>query len=227
MTRSRNRLWLLLAMLCIGGPLCAQPAPNMSFFVTSSGNGAGAGNLAGLDGADARCQSLAMVAGAGSLTWHAYLSTTPHPGFGGELVHARDRIGTGPWFNYAGVEIASDLDDLHASPPTAAQILTETGVPPPFNDHDILTGSEADGTAWEEFPGNPAAPPPNCFNWTRNDEDAYGYVGHSDWFDAQSWSSQHPVQCHPAGLASTGGSGRVYCFAVGGSSNLIFGNGFE
>jgi hypothetical protein len=73
----------------------------MSFFITSKGPGNGAA-LGGLSGADQHCQSLAKAAGAGNKTWHAYLSTS---GSGG--VNARDRIGSGPWYNAKGVQVAS------------------------------------------------------------------------------------------------------------------------
>lgn len=199
----------------------AQGAGAMTFFVTSVGNGAAAGDYGGLAGADARCQSLAAAAGAGARTWRAYLSTAPNFA-GGALVHARDRIGAGPWRNFDGEEVASDLADLHANGVAPALMLTELGTTVPLDEHDILTGTDADGTAIEEFPGNPDAPPPNCFNWTSNAADAYGWVGHEDWVAGQSWIDQHEVLCDQAGLASTAGSGRLYCFALS-----IFGDGFE
>src|ERR1700704_3963288 len=89
-----------------------NPAPRqpMSFFVTSVGLGKGA-NLGGLAGADAHCQQLATAAGAGGKTWHAYLSTQARPGQ--PAVNARDRIGSGPWYNSKGDMIAPDLAHLH------------------------------------------------------------------------------------------------------------------
>jgi hypothetical protein len=156
------------------------------------------------------------------------LSTTPHVGIGGVLVHARDRIGSGPWFNYDGTEIAANLTALHTNQVAPELIKDETGVVPPGNDHDILTGSEPDGTAWEDFPGNPGSPPPNCFNWTSNSDSAYGYVGHTNWVQGQdNWNSRHDTLCHQGGLNSNGGSGRLYCFAVGSDPEPVFGNGFE
>src|SRR6187200_26851 len=80
----------------------AAPPP-MSFFITSTPIGKG-GNLGGLAGADAHCQTLAAAAGAGNRTWRAYLSTQ-----GAGAVNARDRIGAGPWVNAKGQPIARDL----------------------------------------------------------------------------------------------------------------------
>ncbi len=217
-------LMLICAMTCPSA--LAQPAPTMSFFATSVGNGVAGGNYGGLDGADARCQSLAMAVGAGDRTWRAYLSTAPIMGFGGVLVHARDRIGTGPWYNFDGTEVAANVANLHTNGITPALILTELGMLVPTNEHDILAGTLPDGTAMEQFPGNPMAPGPTCFNWTSNDAGAYGYVGHSDWIVGQSWNSQHEVFCDQAGLASTAGSGRIYCFAVA-ASEVLFRDGFE
>ena len=82
----------------------------MSFFITSVGMGKGA-NLGGLAGADAHCQLLATAANAGDRTWHAYLSTQARNGQA--AVNARDRIGTGPWYNATGAVIAQDNAVLH------------------------------------------------------------------------------------------------------------------
>src|SRR5205814_5157587 len=103
-------------VLCIAGSYVAiaQQGPArrtlMSFFVTSVPIGDG-GNLGGLAGADAHCQKLATAVGAGDCTWHAYLSTQARPGR--SAVNARDRIGTGPWYNVNGELIARDLAHLH------------------------------------------------------------------------------------------------------------------
>ena len=128
--RSRTLVTCLAALLLIGGSAAAQSDPSMSFFVTSVGNGADGGNYGGLAGADARCQSFAGAVGAGDLTWRAYLSTVPIDDgltIFGELIHARDRIGEGPWYNFDGDEVASDVDDLHASQIPNALMLTELG----------------------------------------------------------------------------------------------------
>lgn len=215
-----------VASLVAADRLAAQPSPTMSFFATSAGNGAQGADYDGLDGADARCQSLATLAGAGDRTWRAYLSTAPIVGFGGVLVNARDRIGSGPWFNFNGVQVAADVATLHADGIAPNLVRTELGASVPASEHDILTGTRPDGTALDQFPGNPNAPAPTCFNWTSNAADAYGFVGHSDWIEGQSWNSQHEVLCDPAGLASTAGSGRLYCFALGVAAPL-FADGFE
>src|SRR3954449_10626676 len=82
-----------------------KPAANMGFFVTSS-NPKG-GNLGGLAGGDALCQSLAQAAGAGGKNWHAYLSSS--------TVDAKTRIGNGPWYNFKSELIASNVADLHSA----------------------------------------------------------------------------------------------------------------
>ncbi len=182
----------------------AMPNTTMSFFVTSVGNGAQGGNLGGLSGADAKCQALAGAAGAGARTWHAYLSTdTP-------MVNAKDRIGTGPWFNQAGVMVASSLTTLHEGV-AGPLILTELGdlVPSAPLDHDILTGSMADGSLQADK---------TCDNWTNNTDDFGAQVGHADIapedLGDESWNSQHDPQCSKDGLESTAGTGRTYCFAI-------------
>jgi hypothetical protein len=185
---------------------------SMSFFVTSAGNGAAGGNYGGLAGADARCQSLADAVGAGDRTWRAYLSTSPIQGAPGELVHARDRIGTGPWVNAAGELVADNVDALHADGIAADLMLTEQGGTVPSEEHDILTGSDANGMALPFFPDNDASPPPTCFNWSAGEANAWVWVGHTDGTGTE-WIDAHGTSCDPDGLASTAGSGRLYCFA--------------
>jgi len=205
-----------LALLC-AVPTHAQQA-NMSFFVTSVGLGKGA-DLGGLAGADAHCQKLATSVGAGSKTWHAYLSTQ-----GAGAVNARDRIGKGPWVNAKGVTIAKNVAELHgANNLTKQTALTEKGdinngrgdTP---NKHDILTGSQADGTA---FAGDQDR---TCKNYTSSTQGAV-MLGHADRSGLteeppqKSWNSSHPSRgseggCSQADLRSTGGDGLMYCFAV-------------
>jgi hypothetical protein len=215
------RLSLLVAVaaasLAMTGGAFAQNAKNMSFFVTSAGLGKG-GDLGGLAGADAQCQKLAEAAGAGSKTWHAYLSAGATKD--GPAVNARDRIGKGPWVNAKGVTIAKNLKELHGKNNITKQTaLTEKGdvvngrgdTP---NEHDMLTGSTPDGKA---FPGNVSL---TCNNWTSSQ---YGSaeLGHADRQGlvdtdiARSWNSSHMSRaCGQADLVATGGSGRFYCFAA-------------
>lgn len=178
----------------------------MSFFVTSEGSGELGGNLGGLEGADAICQRLAEAVGS-NRTWRAYLST--------DTVDARDRIGDGPWFNQAGALIANDVEELHDENTVfngnPNLILDENGVVAPVNEHDILTGTLADGTRAEGL---------NCNNWTSNDETLTQnpQVGHSDIpadpMFSPSWNSAHvSANCSQAGLTQRGGAGRLYCFA--------------
>jgi hypothetical protein len=205
-----------LAFLFIA-PVQAQQA-NMTFFVTSAGPGKGA-DLGGLSGADQHCQQLATSAGAGAKTWHAYLSTQ-----GNGAVNARDRIGKGPWVNAKGATVAKDVAELHGTNNLTKQTaLSEKGevtngrgdTP---NRHDILTGSQPDGTA---FTG---ADDRTCKNYTSSTQGAV-MVGHADRQGlrdddaSKSWNSSHPSRgpdggCSQADLRSTGGDGLFYCFAI-------------
>ena len=193
----------------------------MGFFVTSAGPGDGA-NLGGLAGADAHCQKLAAAVGAGGRTWRAYLSTGFAPP-NRAAIHARDRIGKGPWFNAKGVLIAADLAQLHDGNNLNKQTaLTEKGTivngrgdTPTM--HDILTGSRPDGTAYSSFPNQPDM---SCGEWTRNGAGS-AMIGHHDrmgpsadpW--AVSWNSSHGTSgCGKDDLPKTGGAGLFYCFAA-------------
>lgn len=210
--------------LAAGWSVMAANAPGMSFFVTSKGSGKG-GNLGGLAGADALCQDLAKAAGAGNRTWAAYLSTQ-----GPNAVNAKDRIGTGPWYNAKGVLIAQNVAALHQTTVnvTADTALDEKGQPVPSValgpdglslplekqsgvEHDILTGTQADGTAF------PAGEDRTCRNWTSG-ADGAAMLGHHDRRGlapgVTPWSAAHPSQgCSQEKLVATGGSGRLYCFA--------------
>ena len=189
-------------------PAVAQDASTMTFFVTSTGLGDGA-NLGGLAGADAHCQKLAEAAGSTGKTWAAYLSA--------EGTDAKDRIGAGPWQNFKGDVIATDVASLHSDTNniTKQTALTETGAlvngrGDTPNQHDILTGSNPDGTL---------AAGQTCGDWTLNGEGA-AIVGHSDRMGlddsapAKSWNSSHPSRgCSQDNLVGTGGAGLFYCFA--------------
>ncbi len=189
----------------------------MTFFITSAGPGDGA-NLGGIEGADAHCETLAAAAGVGGMGWAAYLSTINEDG--SAAVNARDRIGTGPWHNQAGVLVANDVDELHseAANLTKETILTEmgdmvNGRGDDPNMHDILTGSNMDGTAFtgEEYD--------NCDNWMSNGEGSVA-VGHHDrqggGDNPTSWNSAHGSRgCSQENLQGTGGNGFFYCFAAG------------
>ena len=204
----------LLALLA--GAASGQQSA-MTFFITSSGSGKGA-DYGGLAGADKHCQTLATTAGAGTHTWHAYLSTSPVGG--ASAVNARDRIGKGPWQNAKGVVVARDVAELHGNNNLNKQTaLTEKGdmvngrgdTP---NKHDILTGSKPDGTA---FPGPDDM---TCGNWTKSAEGAamlghHDRLGLSDDPPAHSWNSSHPSSgCSDDLLKTTGSAGLLYCFAT-------------
>lgn len=210
-------LWIagMVTVSALGAiPAFAQniQANKMSFFITSAGPGNGA-DLRGLNGADAHCQSLASGVGAGSKIWRAYLSTQDP-----EAVDARDRIGSGPWFNAKGVKIAANLEELHGDNNLTKETqLTENsamvkGRGDTPNQHDILTGSQLDGTTF------PPGEDHTCQNWTSSD-DGSAQVGHHDrtggGANPTSWNSAHGSRgCSQANLIGTGGNGYFYCFAA-------------
>ena len=219
-----------LALSAVSGSAALAPQNPMTFFVTSAGPGDGA-NLGGLAGADKQCQTLAAAVGAGNRTWHAYLSTQASAGQ--PAVNARDRIGKGPWANVKGTIIAHDLAELHGDTLAQARVgnnlsrmtaLTEKGeringmgdTPP--NRHDMLTGSQPDGTAY------PPGMDRTCRNWTSNSGDS-AQLGHFDRTGGggtppptafpMSWNSAHESKgCSQANLITTGGNGYFYCFAI-------------
>ncbi len=216
---------VVVAALAAASPVLAQSAADTSFFVTSTSIGNG-GNLGGLAGADNHCQTLAQAAGAGgpagaAKVWRAYLSTQAADGK--PAINAKDRIGKGPWTNAKGVVVAKDVADLHGasnnlSKQTAlsekGDVINGRGDTP--NRHDILTGSQADGTA---FSGTDDR---TCKNWTSSTQGA-AMLGHADRTGlneeppSKSWNMSHPSRgpdggCSQADLKSTGGDGLLYCF---------------
>jgi hypothetical protein len=219
----RFSAFALTAALVLGiSAVASAQQANVSFFVTSAGSGKGA-DLGGLAGGDRICQQLAQAVGAGSHTWHAYLSTQAADGQA--AVNARDRIGKGPWQNSKGVVISKDVAELHSDNNniTKQTALTEKGdvvngrgdTP---NRHDALTGSQPDGTAF------PAGDDKTCHNWTSSTQGT-AIVGHIDRQGlrddaaSKSWNSSHPSRgpdggCSQGDLRSTGGNGLFYCFAA-------------
>jgi hypothetical protein len=209
---------LVLAVSFSLAPSASTPAQQkMSFFITSAGSGDGA-NLGGLAGADKHCQALAAAAGAGGQTWRAYLSQQAADGK--PAVHARDRIGSGPWVNAKGVQVASNVEDLHSdknqlskanSITEKGEVVNGRGDNP--NKHDILTGAGLDG----RLPAGDGDM--TCKNWTSNGEGS-ALVGHHDrqggGTNPTSWNSAHASKgCSQASLRGTGGDGLFYCFAAG------------
>ena len=178
------------------------PDPSMSFFVTSRGLGDGA-NFGGLGGADYHCQQLAAAVGSPK-TFYAYLSNRRG---GSEPVFARDRIGSGPWYNAKGLLIARNLEELHEKGPLARELaLTEHGEMVAM--HDILTGSQPDGTSYPDREDH------TCNMYTSNNEGSI-QVGHSDRSNGSSWNSAHATEgCSQQQLEATGGAGLLYCFAI-------------
>src|SRR5258708_25958901 len=205
--------FVLFFAIGVTAPAQAQQN-NMSFFITSVGVGRG-GDLGGLEGADLQCQSLAQAAGAGGKTWHAYLSTQ-----GQAEVNAKDRIGNGPWFNAKGVQIASNIADLHNN----NKINKETGLDERGtagkgrgdtpNQHDMLTGTQQDGTA---VPGSDDA---TCSNWTSGtDGQGSALVVHHDLIGKTQGPNfcnyPHKTPCFPHPIFHPiCGECVIYCFAV-------------
>jgi hypothetical protein len=225
------RLSILISaiLLSVGlSPNVESQQADMTFFVTSAGPGKG-GDLGGLAGADAHCQSLAQAASAGNKTWRAYLSTNARGG--ANPVHARDRIGNGPWQNAKGAVIATSVADLHSenNKISKANALDEKGQPIKVRGdtpvmHDILTGSDKDGRA---FPANMDL---TCGNWTSSGP-GVAMLGHVDregnppaagsqnaaaYLEfAHSWNAAHTSRgCTQPDLIATGGNGFFYCFAA-------------
>jgi len=216
-TRKTVAAAIVVLVASVYSATAQNPAANMSFFVTSS-NPKG-GNLGGLAGADQTCQSLAKAASAGSRTWRAYLSTS--------TVDAKSRIGNGPWYNFKGELIAQSLADLHTADKnkiSASTSITEKGTTPNYLavnaqgqaapaaqplQHDILTGSNEDGTKNAD----------TCRDWTVGDASAKAMLGHADRLGrnpgVNSWNAIHASQgCGLEQLAPTGGAGLLYCFAT-------------
>jgi hypothetical protein len=203
---TRKMMFGAAVMMAMAAPVMAQDAKT-SFFITSVNPGDGA-NLGGLEGADAHCATLAEAAGITGKVWAAYLSSSAE--------NARDRIGSGPWYNYDGVEVASDIDALHAqedglskvnSTSESGEVINGRGDAP--NRHDILTGSDLQGV----LVGNA------CEDWTSSAEDGSAMVGHHDrtggGANPTSWNAAHGSRgCSLENLRGTGGDGLFYCFAT-------------
>jgi len=199
-------------------PTASQNGPTMSFFVTSAKSTTG--NLGGLRGADGICQNLAAAAGVGTKTWRAYLSVERDADNGGRPTDARSRIGNGPWVNAKGTIVASNLTELHARKGDSTVFIDEKGQPingqwpgsPSPVEHDIMTGSGADGTLMTGL---------TCGDWTSDSTTTVGQVGHSDGLGPNgdssgalsSWNSAHS-NANCANTAPRGGTGRIYCFAT-------------
>jgi hypothetical protein len=204
---------LVVIALVAAAPAPAQDvpaiAPDMSFFITSRGRGFG-GNLGGLAGADALCRERAVAVGRGDRLWRAYLSAPASAE--APAVHARDRIGRGPWVNALGIRIAAGVEELHGEAVnlTRDTALTEAGAQVASTRHDILTGSNPDGTLFTKGDAT-------CRGWTSHD-DGRAMLGHhnrSGGGQGDSWNSAHLSRgCSLAALRASLGDGLLYCFAV-------------
>ena len=212
---------MISAAACSSGNSSTSPSPSqtptMSFFVTSATSVTG--NIGGLSGADALCQRLAAAAGVGSKTWRAYLSVEHDASNGNGPTDARSRIGNGPWLNFNLVTVAANLTELHARKGDSTVFIDEhgqkingqwTGSPSPVQ-HDIMTGSNADGTLMAGA---------TCGDWTSESTTTFAQVGHADGLGPNgdtsgtlsSWNSAHANQ-NCSNTAPRGGAGRIYCFA--------------
>jgi hypothetical protein len=207
----------LIATACEDDGPTTPTGRTTSFFVTSTTSVTG--NLGGLAGADATCQRLATAAGHAGTNWRAYLSVERDPANGNQPTHARDRIGTGPWYNANRLLIANNLTELHSRTGDAELFVNEHGLringqwagSPTPNEHDILTGSTADGRV---------AAGATCADWTSDSANVIGQVGHSDGMGPNmstagalsSWNSSH-TNLNCSNTAPRGGAGRIYCFA--------------
>ena len=211
---------LVVACGCSGDSTPVSPTTvvnPMSFFVTSQTSVTG--NIGGLSGADETCQRLAQSVGQGNRFWRAYLSVERDASNNNQPTHAKDRIGIGPWHNANGTLIANNVAELHARSGDANLFIDErgqkingqwTGSPTPIQ-HDIMTGSNADGTLMAGF---------TCGDWTSASATVFGQVGHADGMGPgqstagalASWNSAHSNQ-NCADTGPRGGGGKFYCFA--------------
>jgi hypothetical protein len=223
--------------------------PKFSFFVTSlvamrrlakSQDGFGGdlryGTADGLSGADKICTEIAesVRPGAGAKGWRAFLSASTGPG--GMPVHAIDRIGQGPWYDFMGRIVAMNKAALlnarpmGANPAIINDLPNEHGIPnrrpdlsmPAVDNHHVLTGSDTMGRF---FSANA-----NCKDWTALTGAGRPRVGLS-WpaGGRQHWISQQDEAGCGAGInirqtggpdlsnpvvGSGGGYGGIYCFAL-------------
>ena len=202
---------LLIPALLIVCASCSAPPPfdksQLTFFVTSRAADSRGGNIGGLEGADAHCQALAKAVGS-QRTFRAYLSAMNPSGI---PIHARDRIGKGPWINANGVLVANRIEELHGSPGPSQRALSYFENGKRVDQHDIMTGSNPDGTL--------AKGDYTCRNWTSTAGKTW--LGHSNRIGSccgvrnTSWISAHESQsCSASGLAAMGGASYFYCFAV-------------
>jgi hypothetical protein len=226
----------------------AGDLPRFSFFVTSlnamrtlskNQNGFGGdftygetGAGAGLRGADKICADAAELGmpGASAKQWRAFLSTS--------TVHAKDRIGQGPWYDRKGRLIAMNLTALLKERPEGAEAVIRDDLPNENGEtnrmasaeganndnHDTVTGTNVRG----EYDGTYT-----CEDWTSTNTPSGGgmagpRIGHS--WPAQSgrnWMAAHRAPgCSPSvsliqtgpgsgtGIGNGGGYGGIYCFAL-------------
>lgn len=208
---------------------------NFSVFLTSkkalqelSGSNDGfGGDLGGITGADEICQKIAEKSAPchkGTVTWHAFLSTPS--------VNAKDRIGTGPWYDRRGRLLSANLTNLLQERPSDADASikndfpNEDGVPnhapegTQVDNHEILTGTGTDGNIYTQqaggggpvMPGGSTSCGPNNETWTKEAATCWGWttkegkgcprVGHS-W--PRDMSGRHWISVWNEGGCAPGG----------------------
>jgi hypothetical protein len=224
-----------------GGSVDPGTLDKFSFFVTSmaglqklskSQNGFGGdlryGTADGLTGADKICTELAesSMPGSSAKQWHAFLSTTK--------VNAKDRIGTGPWYDRLGRLVAQDMTGLlkerpDADPAIKQDLPNETGTPnhrpnpnaPEDDNHHTLTGSNGQGTLFSMTA--------TCKDWTStsmNNATTGDGVGRPK--TGFSWSVQNRTQWIDGQLEGGCGAGVTGVGSENGGSdpnNPIVGSG--
>ncbi|MCB9522911.1 MAG: hypothetical protein H6702_05980 [Myxococcales bacterium] len=199
------------------------------------------GDLGGIPGADEICQTIAGEVGMGHKTWRAFLSA-PDDG-NGQVAHAIERIGEGPWYDANGRLVAENLQGLSGTrpagdPASINDLPDEHGVPTSVlgDAHDVITGSNAAGRLSNEDPAY------TCDSWTSTETRVASggrprpgggggiMCGHSFPRSARSglsWVSDHPLRGCARGInliqngagegdciGCSGGYGALYCFAL-------------
>jgi hypothetical protein len=167
-----------------GLPLPVPPANGKRAFVTSELR---TGNLGGVTGADALCNSLAAGASLGG-SWKAFLATAG--------VDGKTRLNdVGPWYD---VDRTHKLFNNKAEFRIGAQAVIRTE-----------TGATVTGNAWTGALPDSTADSLNCGNWRREDADTQGTVGAPSQTlkKADAWMILRGVAAPTCATPA-----RVYCF---------------
>jgi hypothetical protein len=226
-----------------------------SFFVTSleglqrlsnNNNGFGGdlrfGKADGLSGADEICRQLAEASfpGAGCKPWRAFLSATRGPD--GNPVHARDRIGEGPWYDRLGRIVAMNKTDLLQAWPQGADPVIQYDLPNEFgvpnhdpdgtgqvDNHTTVTGTGPNGMLagmdpsltcqdWTSSEGA-AGKPRIGFSWRGGAGMAMGSMWYTGMFNEAGCAARinldpRIMDLSTLGIGAQGGYGGFYCLAL-------------